>query len=107
MHQYQFSNMIPIKQKMHQPSPEHQTKFHSSVPDNLTDANQPRRSTRSNLGQRFPTYSQEYDSIDTVSGEIMSMNTILPRRTEIYANALVSDTDTMYFFQAMKENDDT
>ena len=60
-----------------------------------------------NLGQRFPTYSQEYDSIDTVSGEIMSMNTILPRRTEIYANALVSDTDTMYFFQAMKENDDT
>ena len=37
----------------------------------------------------------------------MTMNTIIYRGTKIYAKAEVSDPDTMYFHQAMKENDAT
>ena len=34
----------------------------------------------------------------------MAINMRLSRRTEIYAKEAVSDTNTMYFHQAMKEN---
>ena len=39
-----------------------------------TEANQLRRSTRSNLGQKFPTYAQEYDLVTTIPVEIMVIN---------------------------------
>ena len=37
----------------------------------------------------------------------MATNMRISRRTEIYAKKAVSDPDTMYFHQAMKENDAT
>ena len=37
----------------------------------------------------------------------MATNTVISRRTNIYAKAAVSDPDTMYFQQAMEENDST
>ena len=63
-----------------------------------------RRNTTFNPGKRFPTYKQEYDSVTTVPGDIMAINMRIFRRNEIYANVAVSDTDTMYFNQATKEN---
>ena len=35
----------------------------------------------------------------------MAMNMRISRRTKVYAKAAVYDPDTMYFHQAMKEND--
>ena len=58
--------------------------------------------TRSNLGQRFPTYAQEYASFTIAPGEIIAMNMRIYRRTKIYAKAKVSDPDTMQFNQEMK-----
>ena len=92
---------------MHQHAPEHQPEVQPKFPDKHTEARQPRRSTRSNLGQRFPTYAQEYDLITTVLRYIMSTNMRISRITEKYSRAKVSDPDNMYFHQAMKKNDAT
>ena len=37
----------------------------------------------------------------------MSINTIIPRMSEIYYQSEVSDPDIMYFHWSMKENDAT
>ena len=37
----------------------------------------------------------------------MAMNMIIYRRTKIYSKGSVSDTDTIYFNQAVKGNDAT
>ena len=87
---------------MQQPATDQQPELQPSVTDKHTEAIHPRRSTISNLGKIFPTCAQEYDSVTTVTGEIMAMNMIISIITEIYSKAAVSDLDTMYFHQAMK-----
>ena len=92
---------------MYQPALEKKLAVHASVTDKHTEASHPRRSTRSNLGQIFPTYAQAYTLVTTVPRYIMDINTRIFIRTEIYSKSEMSDTDTMYFNQATNENDDT
>ena len=73
-------------------------------PEKHTEASHTRQRTRPNLGQRLPTYAQEYNSVTTAPGYIITINTIKPKRTKIYTKPEVSDPDTMYFNQGTKEN---
>ena len=92
---------------MQQPIPEQQPAVYPSATEKHTEANQPRRIFVSNLVQRLPTHAQEYSSVTIIPGEIVSMNMRIYRITEIYYKTALSDTDNIYFHQAMKENDAT
>ena len=92
---------------MQQPATKQQLALHPSVPDKRTEVSQPRQSTISTMGKRLPKYTQKYDSSTIITGEIMTMNTRISRRTEIFAKAEVFDPYTMYIHQVMKENDAT
>ena len=93
------------KSPIQQHAPDHYPELHTSVPDKHIEASQTRRNIIYNLGQKFSTYAQECALVYTIQGEVIATNTIIPRRTRIYANVAVSDTDTIYVHQAMKEND--
>ena len=58
-------------------------------------------------GARFPTYSQEYALVTSITEEIMATKKYISGRTKIYSKAAVSDIYTLYFCQAMKQNDAT
>ena len=92
---------------MQQPAPEQQPSVKNSVPDKHTEASQTRLSTTSTLRQIFTTYAQEYALVTTIPGEIMSTNMWIPRITERYTKAEVSDPDTMYFHQEISKSDAT
>ena len=66
---------------MQKPASDKKPAVQTSVPDKHIEASQTRQRTRSNLGQRLPTYAKEYALVYTLPGYIIAMNTIISRRT--------------------------
>ena len=78
-------------------APEQQPAVHPSVPYKHTEDIQLRQSNISKMGQRLPTYVEEYALFTIVPGDIITMNMRISGRTKIYSKAALSDPDTIYF----------
>ena len=104
---------VPVQEEktqqvsIHQPTPEQKPTVYPAVADKHTKDIQTRASNWSTMGQILSTYAQEYTLAANIPGNITAIKMRRPRRTWMYDKTDVSNQDTMYFNQTMKEDDGT